>query len=284
MISHLIVPSSNIILGKSANRPVSAVLPFFYHSNKAVPLIVLLHGYTASGPVQNLYFNLHQHARFGGYALLYPNGLTDAYNKRYWTATDACCDFAHVDYDDAAYIKGLIDELSSKANIDQNRIFLVGHSNGAFMSYRMACEYPELLAGIVTLAGATYYDNSVCTAKGDAADRKLSILHIHGTQDTTIRYTGGSILGVPYPSVTQTIASWQSNLGCTVTDLVYDSDLNIELYLKGKETKVYKTADGTCPDGRDITKWEVYGGSHMPIFGLHFPHHVFQWLNAHSRL
>lgn len=68
------------------------------------------------------------------------------------------------------------------------------------MSYRMACEYPELLAGIVTLAGATYYDNSVCTALSDAADRKLSILHIHGTQDNTIRYAGGNIRGVLYPS------------------------------------------------------------------------------------
>ncbi|TNV77404.1 hypothetical protein FGO68_gene15950 [Halteria grandinella] len=279
-IQHWLFPSSEIILGESWDRPVSVHLPFLYHASKAYPLIVIIHAYSVNGPYQNTYFNLHQGARFGGYVLFYPTGLVDSDGKNYWTATDACCDLDKRNYDDAGYIKSLIEEVQTKVNIDADRIFLVGHSNGAFMSYRMACQYPELLAGIVTLAGTSFYDNSVCTALGDAAERKLSILQITGTQD---KINGGDILTVPFPSVSQTVSDWQSNLGCTASTLAYQRDIDIEMLLPGKETKVYKTADGTCPDGIDITRWDIIDGKHIPILGLKFPHYVFEWIDAHTR-
>ncbi len=81
-------------------------------------MIVLLHGYTGSGALQNLYMNIHQLARFNGYVLMYPDGLVDNWNQRYWSATDSCCDFAPSNNDDAGYIKGLIEEVSTKVNID----------------------------------------------------------------------------------------------------------------------------------------------------------------------
>lgn len=59
-IQHWLIPGSEIILGESFDRPtVSVHLPFLYHASKSYSLIVILHGYTANGPDQNLYFNLH---------------------------------------------------------------------------------------------------------------------------------------------------------------------------------------------------------------------------------
>lgn len=278
---HWLIPASEIILGESFDRPpVSVHLPFLYHASKSYPLLVMLHAYTADGPFQNLYFNLHRNARFEGYVLFYPDGLVDSDGNHYWTATEACCDLDKRNNDDAGYIKSLIDEVQTKVNIDANRIFLIGHSNGAFMSHRMACQYPELFAGFIALAGTSFYDNSLCTAMSDAADRKFSILQIIGTRD---KINGGDILGVPFPSVSQTIIDWQANLGCTASDLVYKKDINLEFQLPGKETKVYKTAKGSCPTGIDITRWDIIEGKHIPIFGVHWPRHVFKWLNAHSR-
>ena len=65
--------------------------------------------------------------------------------------TSACCNF-QPSIDDNAYIMGIIERMKEEYNIDSNRVYLVGHSNG--MSYQLAYNNSESIAAIVSLAGA----------------------------------------------------------------------------------------------------------------------------------
>jgi polyhydroxybutyrate depolymerase len=81
---------------------------------------------------------------------------------RFWNATDACCDVDASGVDDSSYLAGLINEIGSHVAVDPRRVFVVGHSNGAFMSYRMACDHADTIAAIVSLAGAPPADPAAC--------------------------------------------------------------------------------------------------------------------------
>ena len=68
----------------------------------------------------------------------------------------------------------------------------MGHSNGGFMSYRMACDHADLVTHVGALAGSSFFEEGRC-----APVRPVSVFNIHGTWDLVIRYTGRSPTIVP---------------------------------------------------------------------------------------
>jgi polyhydroxybutyrate depolymerase len=129
-------------------RPVTVVVPSSYDGSPT-PLVVLLHGYGASAVLQDIYFGLSALAESRGFVLALPDGTLDTSGRRFWNAGDACCDFGEAEVDDVGYLTSVLDELEASYAIDPKRVFFVGHSNGGFMSYRMACD----LAGRVPERG-----------------------------------------------------------------------------------------------------------------------------------
>ena len=63
-------------------------------------------------------------------------------------------DRAHRDnIDDVGFISALIDLMIKDYNMDPNRVYMTGISNGAIMSYRLACEIPHKIAAIAPVDG-----------------------------------------------------------------------------------------------------------------------------------
>jgi pimeloyl-ACP methyl ester carboxylesterase len=81
-------------------------------------------------------------------------GQQDRRGHRFWSATDACCNLDGLAVDDVAYLRAVIRDVSARHAVDPRRVFIVGHSNGGFMAHRMACEASDLVAAVVSLAGA----------------------------------------------------------------------------------------------------------------------------------
>lgn len=258
-------------------RRAALITPSAYAPDDGFPLIVVLHGYGATGSLQQRFFRLGERVgERGGYAVLAPDGLEDITDRRYWNATDACCNFANVDVDDVGYLLGLIDEVESKVPIDPDRILFVGHSNGGFMSYRMACDASDRIAGIASLAGAMWYDTTEC-----GATEPVSVLQIHGTADTTIKYDGGQIRDLPplVPSALESVTYWADLAGCEGT--TEDGPLDYEAFEAGPDTN-RRTWTG-CQDGHNVGLWTIEDGEHIPTLTEQFDEDLLDWLMDQRR-
>jgi len=173
-------PPSSIDVGRG---PVGVHSPPSYNPATPMPLLILLHGYSSSGAGQEGYMQFTPLADEFGYLYLHPDGRNEASANayRFWSATSACCNFFGAPDTDVDYIMALVTEMKTLFNVDPMRVYLIGHSNGGFMSQRMACEHSDTFAAIATLAGSSFFDADDCQPTGN-----VHALQIHGTADGTI--------------------------------------------------------------------------------------------------
>jgi polyhydroxybutyrate depolymerase len=134
--------SGDFVVG--GDRPVTVHVPKAHDAGRPAPLLIVLHGYGSSGREHEAYFHLGDAAGRRGMISAYPDGTKDSTGSQFWNATDACCDFDQSGVDDSTYLVGVVAAIKAHIALDPKRIFLIGHSNGGFMTYRMACD-PGLL-------------------------------------------------------------------------------------------------------------------------------------------
>jgi len=239
-------------------RRTRVTIPRDYDESASYPIVMLLHGYGASGLIQGAYFQIPTNARDTGFIALVPDGTEDSGGNQFWNATDACCDFGPTGVDDVAYLSALIDEALATYAADPDRVYLIGHSNGGFMSYRMACDASDKIAGIVSVAGATWGDATDC---GDPST-PVSVLQIHGTNDTTIAYAGGTVASRTIPSARESVERFAERSGCTV-EWTEGDPIDFDSGLAGAETLTESVSDG-CAEGTAYQLWTIEDGGHIP--------------------
>ena len=174
------------------DRAATLLIPKGVDRSEPRMLIVLLHGYGSHAREVDAYFQFSQWVDQSGFGLLIPNGTRDRNAAQFWNGTDECCDIFGAEPDDVGYLKSLIGEAQEHAAFDQ--VYAVGHSNGGFMAYRLACEEVPGLAGIVSLAGGAYSEAEQCRVP-----TPLSVLQIHGTEDALVLYESGRLPTHPDP-------------------------------------------------------------------------------------
>lgn len=256
------------------DRPARVAVPRDYDPETPTPLLIVLHGYTATGELQNLYLGTEAAAAEHGMLLVLPDGLEDARGNGFWNATPACCDFGNTGVDDVAYIRSLIEEVGENYNLDTGRVYLFGHSNGGFMSYRMACDAADVITAIASLAGAEFSDEMRCEPS-----QPVSTLQIHGTADETIAYEGGMNVGAAYPSAEETTRRFGERNGCTDSEAAGSIDFDIGL--AGDETSVTRYTG--CTEGVGAELWTIEGGAHLPGLQRDASDQVLTWLEQFSR-
>lgn len=257
---------------------IPLIVPDAYQANAPAPLIVLLHGYGSNGVQQNDYMRIGELVNRYGFILATPDGTqeTQGRNARFWNASDACCNFYANDLDDAAYVLDIINSVKAEYQVDERRVYLIGHSNGGFMSYRTAHEYSDVIAGVASLAGAE------ATVAQDAPANPVHILQIHGTADGTIAYDGGDIQGNVYPGAEETVSRWAGYNGCSVEGVV-TATLDLDSSLDGLETTVTRFNNG-CKPGGSAELWTIADGAHIPEISPVFPEKVVEWLLARPKI
>ncbi len=260
----------------TADRPYDVFVPSGYDAAAPTPLVLLLHGYTSSGDVHEAYFQFEPLAESRGFLYVHPDGTVDARGEQFWNATETCCAFGGDSPDDAAYLISIIEEVSAEYNVDPKAIFLAGHSNGGFMSYRMACEHADTIAGIASLAGATFSDTADC-----APSEPVSVLQVHGTSDDTIAYDGGTLIRNTYPGARQTVESWVAYNGCETTPTVTADVLDLDSGIAGAESDI--EAFSGCEQGAQVELWTIDTGSHVPAVTDDFSAGVVDFLLAHPK-
>jgi polyhydroxybutyrate depolymerase len=238
------------------------------------PLVVLLHGYRASAAAQDGYLGVTAAAASRGLYVLLPDGTSGPRGNRFWDAAPACCNFTGTPVDDVGYLGALIEEALAARPIDPDRVYLLGHSNGGFMSYRLACERADLITAVAVLAGAEDPD-AVCEPS-----RPVSVLHLHGTADEVISYDGGTTLA-PYTGAVETVARWAVRDGCD-PDPVEGERLDLVTAVEGEETLVqrYEGCDGEI----EVQLGTLEDAGHVPAYAPGaVGAEILDWLLARTR-
>lgn len=239
-------------------RPVEPLLPMSFDSTVPTPLVIFLHGFGASGVANDFLIGLSGQVEGRGFILLRPDGTVDQDSKRFWNATDRCCDFYGAGVDDVAYIDGLIAEARGRYSI--SRVALIGHSNGAYMTHRYACDRAAAVDAFASIAGATWQDASECQPDDTAA-----LLQVNGTEDGSVVYEGepDGPERPAYPGAVESVERWAGYNGCAPT-AVSDADRDYSLDIAGAETLVTRHPD--CDPGGAAELWTMVGEGHLPAF------------------
>ncbi|MYC93147.1 MAG: hypothetical protein F4X15_16930 [Gemmatimonadetes bacterium] len=252
-------PANEAIRTIGGARPATMIRPLDYAAGTPLPIVIALHGFTSNAADTDRYFGLSRRIDTDDIALILPNGTRNPDGLSFWNATDFCCDGYGSGVDDVGYLNSLVEEAGQ--HIVPDGVYLVGLSNGAFMSHRMACESMPGLRAIASVAGTTFDDPEVCEGAGP-----LSVLHIHGTADEVIRYGGGSGLGgTRYPGARETVERWAARAGCDLDASESLSRLDLDRFLEGAETTRRRYGEG-CADGIRVELWTIQAGPHVPAF------------------
>jgi polyhydroxybutyrate depolymerase len=266
-------------------RPVTVRVPSGYQKGRPAPLLVLLHGYSSDAGAVDDYFHLQPVLDERGVLYVVPNGTPDRAGDRFWNATDACCDLYDSGVDDSGYLQGVIHQVQDRYSVDPRRIFVVGHSNGGFMAYRVACDHSDTVAAIVSVAGAMYDDARKCSAA-----HPVSVLQVHGSGDSLVPYQGGMINGIKVPSARTTVRDWATFDGCALSpagavghDVATDANTpSGSSPLPGAETRVL-TFHQNCKAGSEVQLWTVEGAGHVPALAAQFAHDLVDFLLSHPK-
>lgn len=216
-------------------RPVGLVEP--------APLVVMLHGGYGNGIQAETSYHWDRVADSGRFLVAFPDGTNHS-----WNAGGQCCGPAAASgVDDVAFLSEMVTALRGQIAVDPRRVFVAGISNGGAMAYRMACE-TDLFAGVGAVSTTMLVD---CPDPAQA-----SVLHIHGVQDTAIRYDGAP--GEPYsrrnagidgPPVPEVHAAWRSHDDCSAPQVTVAG--------------VLTTSAARCPAGRAVELITIDGAGHQ---------------------
>ncbi len=251
-----------------AERPAALFVPPAYDGATPLPLVLLLHGYGASAELQDLYFGATRTARTEGVYVLMPDGTIDADGNRFW-------DVVGTVVDDHAYLRALIEETMSLVPVASGEVYVLGHSNGGFMAYRLACGSSDRIAAIATLAG------SEATEPACEPTRAVSVLQLHGTADGTVAYDGGTIHGLDFPSAPEVVSRWAMRAGCDVSAPETLAPLDLVSDIDGAETTVTAYRSGCADASTEL--WSMQGADHIPALTRTATPSVLAWLRAHAR-
>lgn len=223
-------------------------VPAGINRTQPVPLLLVLHGSAGSGGdmmavTQRGYERIADKDKF---VVVYPDALERRWNEQ------------NGDADDVGFLLAIIDNLAADSIIDIKRVAVAGISNGGMMAQRLACEYPDRVAVIATVAGSMPEG----LAGRCKPSKAVPVMVIHGTQDPIVPWEGGPVAGFEdfgkVLSVRGTVAFWVANNRCRtnpVTSKEPDGD-------PADGTQVRKELFLDCADQKEVALVSVEGGGH----------------------
>ncbi|MFN0049463.1 MAG: T9SS type A sorting domain-containing protein [Cytophagales bacterium] len=161
-------------------REYRLYVPASYSPSKPAPLVLNLHGYTSNNLQQEFYGDFRAIADTAGFLLVHPNGTLDNNGNRFWNVG-----FFPSPIDDVGFLLALIDSISAEYNVNQQRVYSTGMSNGGFMSYELACKTARFAAVASVTGSITTTNFAQCSPS-----KPTPAMQIHGTADATVPYNG----------------------------------------------------------------------------------------------
>jgi polyhydroxybutyrate depolymerase len=227
-------------------RQYKVHVPPGYDPSVPTPVVFCIHGLSQNAVMFCVTgAALNTKSDEAGFILVMPNGYQNSWNG------GTCCGAASNEHlDDVALFRAIFEELKSHVNVDLRRVYATGLSNGAYMSYRLACEASDLFAAVAPGAGAIG-KNDIGGGTNASSDfttcepaHHVSVLDIHGTSDGL----------VPYSLQAPSLAHISGKDGCRTTTTPAVAPKS------GGDTTCVSYAG--CPTGTEVTGCSIAGGGH----------------------
>ncbi len=203
------------------------------------PAIVLLHYNTGTAEdIANAVDIGALVAATGAWAIV-PEGLNQHWNDDPGSVSGA---------DDVGFLAKLIDTATAQYPIDATRVYVAGMSNGGFMATRLACERPELVAAVASVAASMRTSQAAACAPAIG----VPMVQILGTNDPYVAYNAR--LGLL--SARETFDHWRGINHCDLSAV--DETALPDTVNDGTTTVVSRGVD--C--GADTALYTVNGGGH----------------------
>jgi len=223
-------------------------LPANYNPGDQWPLVLNLHGITSNATQQSFYSGFTAVADTANFIVCHPEGtLIPAGTGRQWNVGFP---FSPNTTDDVGFISNLIDTLHAHYDINLDKVYVTGMSNGGYMAYKLACELTDKVAAIASVTG------SMVPAEAMDCDpfQTIPVMQVHGTADPTVSYTGNDF-GI---SIEDLVMQWVDHNECALTPETFQfPDINTS-----DNCTVERIAYTDCDGNRKVYFYRVDGGEH----------------------
>lgn len=231
--------------------------PSSWSADQKWPLVVALHGRMGDGIGQEHLTHMSRVADREGFIVVYPDGF-----RRSWHDDRNYGPAAEHDIDDVAFISALIDRFVNEHSADPERVYVTGTSNGAFMSFKLACELSDKIAAVGPVVGLMP-ENAVTTCK---PARPVPMMMFVGTEDPLVPYGGGDVADDHGRALSaqDTRARWATLNGCDDVDFVQTIDAVDD------DTRVSEARHSHCKEEAEVVLFSVEGGGHTWPNGVQY--------------
>ena len=224
------------------NREYVLYIPNSYDGTSAVPLMLNFHGFGGSASDYMQDADMRSLAESDTFILVYPQG-SSLDGSSHWNACPSGGDNKS-DADDFGFVESMINEISSQYNIDLERVYAAGYSNGGMMAYGLAKYKSDLIAAVASVSGV------MLDCIGPTS-HPMPVVHLHGTSDGVLPYNGGN----DWNSAQSTLDYW-INFNNTTTNPTVSSDNNGGMTI---EHYVYDQGDSLV----SVEHYKYIGGDHI---------------------
>jgi polyhydroxybutyrate depolymerase len=200
-----------------------------------VPLVIDIHGWNKNSSRQRSISGFDSLASSEGFIVVWPYGLCNS-----WNSGEECCSPASDDeIDDVGFIRKLIAKVSGKYNIDLNRVYLTGLSNGCSMTQRLANEASDIIAAAACMSLHLLVPK-------DPEYNPISVMTLFGTNDDLY------LPGDGMPGAIENFNTWKAMNNCNGTyEVTWNSGNNVAwTYLD-------------CDNDTEVTLVTIDGGGHI---------------------
>ena len=230
------------IVHDGVNREYVLFIPNSYDGTSSVPLMLNFHGFGGSASDYMQDADMRSLAEADTFILVYPQGSC-LDGSPHWNPCPTGGDNKST-ADDVGFVESMISEISSQYNVDMERIYAAGYSNGGMMAYGLANYKSELIAAVASVSGTMLN----CTG---STNHPMPVVHLHGTSDDVVSYNGST----DWNSVQNTLDYWINFNNTTTTPTVNSENsggITIEHY-------IYDQGENSV----SIEHYKFIGGEHV---------------------
>ncbi len=164
------------------NRTFWIHLPPNLDTTRAVPLVIVFHGAGDNGLNIKRFSDFDKVADDLNVVMVYP----DAAHENWAEGIGARADKLGIN--DVGFVKDIINKLHADLNIDLNRVYAVGFSQGGFFTHRLVVDLWDKITAYATVASSM----SIKIGNRYFTPGNMPVLLMHGTSDPIFNWYGVS--------------------------------------------------------------------------------------------